>query len=338
MAGRLVADGVFEGGGVKGIGLVGALSALESRGFTWCNLAGTSAGAIVASLLASGYTAGELKRIIGELDYMKFQDASAVGRIPLAGPLISFLTSKSLYKGDYFEKWLRGLLREKGVGTFRDLKKKDDDGTSFRFKLNVITSDITTERLVVLPSDLARYGLEPDDFDVARAVRMSMSIPFFFRPQKVAGSLFVDGGILSNFPIWLFDAPARPRWPTFGFKLVGPESDEPQPSRRLFDFSRAIFDTMKNAHDRMTVEDADMERTISIPTVGVKTTEFDLSPEKRDALFKSGLDAASRFLESYDFDRYVSNAEKRHEEPYRRRIERARGSIGLETLAWGRRW
>jgi NTE family protein len=327
----LFADGVFEGGGVKGIALVGALSAFESRGFKWCNLAGTSAGAIVASLLASGYSAEELKDIIGRIDYTKFEDASAVGRIPLIGPVISLLTSKALYKGDFFEEWLRGLLREKGISTFRDLKKKDDDGTSFTYKLNVITSDISNQRLVVLPSGLGKYGIEPDEFSVARAVRMSMSIPLFFRPQKVAGSLFVDGGILSNFPIWLFDAAGRPRWPTFGFKLVEPESAEPQPSRRLLEFSRAILDTMKNAHDKMTVEDVDMERTIAIPTLGVKTTQFDLSAEQRDRLYQSGLDTATRFLQTYTFDKYVAGSESRHGELYRRHVERSRHSMRLEA-------
>ncbi|MGD0725371.1 MAG: patatin-like phospholipase family protein [Spirochaetia bacterium] len=327
----LFADGVFEGGGVKGIALVGALSAFESRGFKWRNLAGTSAGAIVASLLASGYSAEELKDIIGRIDYTKFEDASAVGRIPLVGPVISLLTSKALYKGDFFEEWLRGLLREKGISTFRDLKKKDDDGTSFTYKLNVITSDISNQRLVVLPSGLGKYGIEPDEFSVARAVRMSMSIPLFFRPQKVAGSLFVDGGILSNFPIWLFDAAGRPRWPTFGFKLVEPESAEPQPSRRLLEFSRAILDTMKNAHDKMTVEDVDMERTIAIPTLGVKTTQFDLSAEQRDRLYQSGLDTATRFLQTYTFDKYVAGSESRHGELYRRHVERSRHSMRLEA-------
>src|SRR5271169_4563560 len=90
-----IADGVFEGGGVKGIALVGALSSFESHGFKWCNLAGTSAGAIVASLLASGYNAAELKEIIGNLDYMKFEDAGTIGRVPLIGPVISLLYAKA---------------------------------------------------------------------------------------------------------------------------------------------------------------------------------------------------------------------------------------------------
>ena len=54
---ELKADAVFEGGGVKGIGLVGAVAVAEEKGYHWVNVAGTSAGAIVATLLAAGYTA-----------------------------------------------------------------------------------------------------------------------------------------------------------------------------------------------------------------------------------------------------------------------------------------
>jgi NTE family protein len=61
---NLRADAVFEGGGVKGIGLVGAVTVMEERGYRWMNLAGTSAGAIVASLLAAGYTGPELAGIL----------------------------------------------------------------------------------------------------------------------------------------------------------------------------------------------------------------------------------------------------------------------------------
>ena len=67
-------DAVFEGGGVKGIGLVGAVSIIESAGYEFENLAGTSAGAIVASLLAVDYKADEIKSELERLDYNKFKD------------------------------------------------------------------------------------------------------------------------------------------------------------------------------------------------------------------------------------------------------------------------
>ena len=64
----LKTDAVFEGGGVKGIGLVGAVSEIEKAGYEFENLAGTSAGAIVASLLAAGYSSEELKRELEQLN------------------------------------------------------------------------------------------------------------------------------------------------------------------------------------------------------------------------------------------------------------------------------
>ncbi len=77
---NLMADSVFEGGGVKGIGLVVAVT--EEGGYQWVNIAGTSAGAIVAALLAAGYSAAEMKQIVAELDHNNFKDAGPLDRVP----------------------------------------------------------------------------------------------------------------------------------------------------------------------------------------------------------------------------------------------------------------
>jgi len=77
-----IADVVFEDGGVRGIGLAGALVVAEEKGYQWESLAGTSAGVIVASLLAAGYTAAEIKAIINEPDYTRFKDTSLIDKIP----------------------------------------------------------------------------------------------------------------------------------------------------------------------------------------------------------------------------------------------------------------
>lgn len=118
---ELKADAVFEGGGVKGIGLVGAVAVAEEKGYHWVNVAGTSAGAIVATLLAAGYTAPELKEVIQELDYKRFKDASPLDKIPVLGPLTSLILEKGIYEGKFFENWIRGLLKQKNVETFNDL-------------------------------------------------------------------------------------------------------------------------------------------------------------------------------------------------------------------------
>ena len=119
-------DLVFEGGGVKGIALVGAFSVLEERGYEPQNMAGASAGAIVAALIAAGYTATELRKIIGELDYDHFKDESWEDRIPLAGRSLSVLKDLGVYEGEAFLVWMRGLSEAKGDRTFGDLVRRVD--------------------------------------------------------------------------------------------------------------------------------------------------------------------------------------------------------------------
>ena len=105
------ADAVFEGGGVKGIGLVGAVAVAEERGYQWQNVAGTSAGAIVAALLAAGYTAAEMKEIMEKLDYKDFRDTGLLDKVPLVGKIASLIFEKGIYEGKWFENWMRGLLK-----------------------------------------------------------------------------------------------------------------------------------------------------------------------------------------------------------------------------------
>jgi NTE family protein len=312
---NLMADAVFEGGGVKGIGLVGAVAVAEERGYRWVNLAGTSAGAIVAALLAAGYSAPELKEILEELDYNKFKDAGLLDKIPLVGPAASVMFEKGIYEGKFFETWIRGLLHNKNVETFNDLILKEyRDDEQYRFKLRVIASDISRGRLLVLPQDIADFGIRPEDLNVAAAVRMSMSIPFFYEPVKLRNmktnqvSYIVDGGILSNFPVWLFDTEGEvPEWPTFGFKLVEPDEEMQIPHRIKGPISllTALFSTMMEAHDARYIKDEQFIRTIPIPTLGVGTTEFDISREKSDALYQSGREAAEKFFDSWDFTKYA---------------------------------
>jgi NTE family protein len=310
-------DLVFEGGGVRGIALVGAFSVLEERGYEPQNMAGASAGAIVATLLAAGYDAAELQKIITELDYDRFKDKAWEDRVPVAGASLSVLKDLGVYEGNAFSEWMRELLAAKGVLTFGDLIRREDLDLRYRYRAQVIASDVTERRLLVLPRDAPKLGIQnPDDLGVALAVRMSMSIPIFFEPVRFANPqtgrehLIVDGGMLSNFPVWLFDA-EEPQWPTFGSKLIQKDPKAPIPgdlsppeSSRggvalVIDYLRSLVDTMMAAHDRLYIEESEFDRTIAIDTMGVGTTEFDLSTERAMDLFESGRAAAEEFLEEY---------------------------------------
>lgn len=323
-------DGVFEGGGVKGIGLVGAVSVTEERGYRFENVAGTSAGAIVASFIAAGYQAGEMKEILDTLDYTQFKDEDTVDKIPLIGPALSLGFEKGIYEGDFFENWLRDHLARKGVHTFSDLVIDEyKDEPKYRYRLQVIASDISRGRLLVLPGDIEDYGIPPDELDVARAVRMSMSIPFFFEPVALKHgsgktSYIVDGGLLSNFPVWIFDEDVPdPPWPTFGYKLVEPDEKRPHVIRGPFTLLAALFSTMMEAHDARYIDDHAFARTVPIPTGGVRTTDFDISEDNRRMLFESGRTAAREFLDQWDFAAYKANF-------------RAKEPVGRRARIWGK--
>jgi NTE family protein len=317
-------DLVFEGGGVKGIGLVGAFSVLEERGYEPQNIAGTSAGSILATLIAARYSAAELHELVLGLDFLSFEDRAWEDKMPLLGTPLSVLKDQGIFEGDAFYGWIHDCLAAKGVRTFSDLRSDFVDEERYRYRVNVIASDVTAHRLLVLPQDARAFGIDPDDLDVALAVRMSMSIPFFFEPVRMVDPLtgrehlIVDGGVLSNFPIWLFDSGGEPDWPTFGLLLVEPDPESPlgaripsyQPSPRwvggTIGYVKSLVQTMLEAHDRLYVAKANFARTIPIKTLGVGTTEFDLSRERADALFESGRAAALDFLSRWDFDAYVA--------------------------------
>ena len=180
-------NAVFEGGGVKGVGLVGAVSVTEERGYQFRNVAGTSAGAIISTLIAAGYSAVELKGILDELDYNNFKDKGLEDKIPLVGLLASAAFEKGIYEGDFFLEWIQDLLDKKGVNTFGDLVIEEHrDNPKYRYRLQVIAADVTRGKMLVLPRDIAHYGIDPDSLGIARAVRMSMAIHGLIRMNRVA--------------------------------------------------------------------------------------------------------------------------------------------------------
>ena len=101
----LQADLVLEGGGVKGIALVGAVSVLEQAGYTFERIAGTSAGAVVGGFLAAGIQAPELEDILRAVEWEEFRDGDLLTKLGPVGQSIALLRNGGIYRGDYFTDW-----------------------------------------------------------------------------------------------------------------------------------------------------------------------------------------------------------------------------------------
>ncbi|SEB12644.1 NTE family protein [Thalassobacillus cyri] len=288
-------DGVFSGGGVKALAFVGALQVVEKRGYVFQRMAGTSAGAITASLLAAGYRIDELETVLRELDFETFVDPPLIDRlIPFTKWLLLYFRM-GLYKGDRLERWLYDRLAAKGVYTFRDLPAGG---------LKIICSDLTLGRILVIPDDLETfYNIDPYQFPVAKAVRMSAGLPYYFTPVKLAGkssvkSLVVDGGLLSNFPIWsLENRDGKRVRPILGMKLSNPPSQFPERKiNNSIEMFHALFSTMKQAHDARYISKSKSADILFIPVTTIDTTDFQLSETQKDELIELGREHAEMFI------------------------------------------
>jgi len=305
------ADLVLEGGGVKGIALVGAICALEEAGWTFKRVAGTSAGSIVGSLVAAQLPGTEIHDLMAALDYTRFRDKTLLDHLPLAGRGLSALFEHGIYKGDYALDWVRAHLAAARVHTFADLADDDPDSAlppDMRYRLIVHASDVTRGDLLRLPwSYRPGFDLDPREQSVADAVRASMSIPFFFRwvqlkPRKGPSSVLVDGGMLSNFPIDVFDrTDGRPsRWPTIGIKLSAQQPPDTISHDVEGDISlaEAMLATLTSWYDQMHLHDpAAVRRTIFVDTMGIPSTDFSITRDQQRQLFENGQVAARNWLD-----------------------------------------
>jgi NTE family protein len=329
---------VLEGGGVKGIGLVGAIEELENAGYSWDYIGGTSAGAIVATLLAVGYTGKELYEIVTgtEMDFISIMDdvpvrqdflrvsrkaAKAIENRRYLRLLFStygiwkllkrLKQNYGLFDGEYIVEKVRDLIEKKTGNrryTFSDLADANGGDAT---KLSLMVTDITNGKLLILPRDLPKLHRFPDQMEIVQAMRMSMSFPFFFKPVRIRipdqEILLMDGGVLSNFPYWYIDGLAetsKKPHPTIGILL-----DEP-PSAGIKDFWGIIMEllnTMISPLDRVGHR-ALNNRIVKVTTIveedgqarEISTLAFDLGQKDKDLLYDNGRKAARNFIPMFE--------------------------------------
>jgi NTE family protein len=321
---------VFEGGGVKGIAYIGALEVLEEMAIMRdiSRAGGTSAGAVNAVLLSLKYDIKELQEILWDMDFHKFMDDTW----GIVRDTRRLLNEFGWFKGDYFYKWIGGLIERKlgnRNATFSEFRKNGC------LDLYLIGTNLSTGF-----AEIFSYEHTPG-MRVADAVRISMSIPLFFTAfRDIRNDLFVDGGLLNNYPVKLFDrlkyvdenkrghnmhqmeyyeAANKSRSPcsskyiynkeTLGFRLepeksiaVFRDGAEPQCERidGFFDYSRAVIKCIFNLQDSMHLHSDDWHRTIYINTGDIGLTDFNLDDSKKQFLLNEGRKGVRNYFNWYD--------------------------------------
>jgi NTE family protein len=203
-------------------------------------------------------------------------------------------------------------------------------------QLAIIAADITTETKVQFPRMSELYFAQPTTVHPAQFVRASMSIPLFFSPVRLdltglprtstgysdrwsaadlgAGYygpipeevLLVDGGIMSNFPIDVFhDWGGIPKRPTFGVRL-GLERNDFNRIDSMLDIINACFEGARNIRDAETIQSsADFKEIIGFVDVGQHNwLNFSIDDDAKLDLFRRGAQAASDFLQRFDWKKY----------------------------------
>jgi NTE family protein len=204
---------VMEGAGVKGFAYAGALQVLDSLHVLQDieRVGGTSAGAIQAALLAVGYTPEEIMEVAANVPLRKFND----GAWFFGTGLKRLHNQFGYYKGKAIGQWMQELIAVKtgnGDITFEELHRLRNEKN---YKdLYITGTDLTCQRLVIFSHE--SYPA----MRVRDAVRISFSIPLYFTPVYIDDTgkvyeqpdvtknlhLMVDGGVLSNYPLFLFDS------------------------------------------------------------------------------------------------------------------------------------
>lgn len=206
-------------------------------------------------------------------------------------------------------------------------------------KLAIVAADVSTETRVIFPAMASMYFRKPDDVNPALFVRASMSIPFFFEPLRLenlprdaaaekrwldvgfdpekekgglpASAVFIDGGIMSNFPIDLFHVPTGvPDAPTFGVKLE--YDNRRQNIDGPFSLLGAIFNSARHCLDYEFIHrNPDYELLLQwIPCQGYNWLDFNMSDENKRGLFVEGALKALEFLDKFDWAGYKKLREK----------------------------
>jgi NTE family protein len=222
---------------------------------------------------------------------------------------LELLLHDGMYSGDYLYEWLEPLLVNIGVTTFGDLRLDDPEGSMYSYQaysLVVAATDLSRQVLVRLPWDYDQYGQPADTQRIVDAVRASMSYPFFFRPYQFTTGhgdqvTWVDGGLLANFPVTLFDRNdgRAPRWPTWAVQISATPPFADKPITSALGEAKGMLDTLMSAtNNQYHLDDEGTgRRTITVNTSEVSSLDFGLTPDQASLLFDRGVAAGRKFLQ-----------------------------------------
>ena len=318
---------VLEGGGVRGLAYAGVFSVLEQKGILQNieKVGGSSAGSIAGMLVCIGYNAAEIDSLMMELPVQKFKD----GYGGLVGKYKRLKTDFGIFKGDAFEKWLQQLVAHKTGNaklTFAQLHQLHVKNSLYK-DLYCTGTNLSKQQLEIFSFE------NSPDMPIALAVRISGGVPLYFEPVALNNQLqkikktdtlsfvnyYVDGGMLCNYPISLFDAcegsgtnpllcdKVKFNRQTIGIKLERPQQidslnqnsikipayDINKFSGYLAAFSNLLMETLSRKYPYLENE---KDRTIYVSQGNISSIIKKTKQQDKLLLYENGVKAANNFF------------------------------------------
>lgn len=315
----------LEGGGIRGLAYAGAIQVLEQKGIIKNieNVAGTSSGAISALLVALNYSSYEIDSILHSLKIQRFNDGKNI-----FGKIRRVKKEYGVFKGEKFEKWLGKLIQDKTGNsnlTFHQLHLLHLSNHNFK-DLFCTGTNISKQQLQIFSWQ------HTPDMQIKTAVHISMCIPVYFKPVAIDTNwkqvsikktpstydLYVDGGMLCNYPINMFDTCLNGSNPllcedvkynnqTLGLKLESSEQIEhfnnnntdvaPYKITSVNEYIMALINLMTETLNRKTPGlKNETGRTIYISYGNIFGKPGKVSAKTKKVLFDNGVDAAEKFF------------------------------------------
>ena len=256
----------LRGGGTRLAAYIGALQGIEEQGGRVVAWSGVSAGGLLASVLASGYSYSQALDLALKTDFRQFLDFRPSGVLRRYG----------IYAGKKLEKWLNEVTEGRRFG-------------DLTVPLSVAALDIQTGEPYVFSTEKTPDAL------LATAIRCSVSIPGIFAVNKLNGQVLIDGGLADVAESEMFPDTMRP---CVTIRLVHAKSQRNEDEKfGLGTYVRRLAELLFDAVDNARVSADRWKQTLLIQTGKYAAFDFEMSADDKMALYHAGYEQCGKFLD-----------------------------------------
>ena len=276
---------IFGGGGIRGLSYCGAYKAIEEQKINVSGCAGSSIGAVFAALLAIGYNYNEIFEILSDVSFDMFIDIN-----------IDFKKELAISKGKIFLDWIKEKIEKKFYGN--NYKKG---------QMPPVTFEDLKSKLIIYSVDLVKLEFcefsneKTPDFEIAKAVRASVSMPGLFTPLEYNDKLLVDGDLLKSMPLWrVSETIKNTKERVLEFRLE--DNETPKKINNSIEYLNRVYNAISGFATDYIVDlykEKDKFDYIKINTSDISVVDFFIPKDKKEELFKTGYNKTKEYFVQY---------------------------------------